>query len=375
MMQATDPASDVLGAVVDSDAHIFEPHDLWSRFLEPRFRDRAPKVLLDDQGCISWDLDGRRTPPLPRFSVAAEDGSRVPYVPRPGMGDPLAHVADMDREGIRHAVVYPGVGLLFQAIEDGELAAALCRAYNDWLREHCAAAPGRIFGAAAVPLQDPRAAVAEVERIAGAAELRSLFVRPNPAGGRLLHDRALDPFWRAAADAGLPVAIHEGTTRSSPTVADDRYQEFFFLHMLSHPFEQQLACLNLIAGGVLDRFPKLRVTFLESGSAWAVHWLARMDEHFEHWGYTLPSLQRRPSDVFRAQCFISTDPEEEAVAATVQYVGEDCVVWASDYPHPDAIFPGAPRATLANPHMSAAQKRKVLVDNGRRLYGFPAETT
>jgi predicted TIM-barrel fold metal-dependent hydrolase len=291
------------------------------------------------------------------------------------MGDPLAHVADMDREGIRHAVVYPGVGLLFQAIDDGELAAALCRAYNDWIREHCAAAPGRIFGAAAVPLQDPRAAVAEVERIAGTAELRSLFVRPNPAGGRLLHDRALDPFWRAAADAGLPVAIHEGTTRSSPTVADDRYQEFFFLHMLSHPFEQQLACLNLIAGGVLDRFPKLRVAFLESGSAWAVHWLARMDEHFEHWGYTLPSLERRPSDVFRAQCFVSTDPEEEAVAATVQYVGEDCVVWASDYPHPDAIFPGAPRATLANPHMSAAQKRKVLVDNGRRLYGFPAERT
>lgn len=369
MTQAT---GDVLGLVVDSDAHIFEPHDLWSRFLDARFRDRAPKVLLDDQGCISWDLDGKRTPPLPRFMVEGEGGERVPYVPRPGMGDPREHVADMDLEGIEYAVVYPGVGLLFQAIEDGELAAALCRAYNDWMREHCSAAPGRIFGAAAVPLQDPRRAVAEVERIAGVAAFRSLFVRPNPANGRLLHDRAFDPFWQAAADAGLPVAIHEGTTRSSPTVADDRYQEFFFLHMLSHPFEQQLACLNLIAGGVLDRFPKLRVAFLESGSAWAVHWLARMDEHFENWGYTLRSLERKPSDVFRAQCFVSTDPEEEAVAATVEYVGEDCVVWASDYPHPDAIFPGAARATLANAHMSALRKRKVLVDNGRRLYGFPA---
>jgi len=376
MSDATSAAAgQVLGSVVDSDTHIYQPQNLWDRFLEPRFRARAPKVLLDHQGRICWDLDGRRTPPLPRFTVAGENGARVPYVPRPGMADPLAHVADMDSEGIRQAVVYPGLGLLFQSIADGELAAALCRAYNDWLREHCSAAPGRLFGAAAVPLQDPRAAVVEVERIAGTPELRALFVRPNPAGGRLLHDPALDPFWRAAADAGLPVAIHEGTTRSSPTVADDRYEQFFFLHMLSHPFEQQLACLNLIAGGVLDRFPRLRVAFLESGSAWTVHWLARMDEHFEHWGYTLPELERRPSDVFRAQCFVSTDPEEDAVAATVEYVGEDCVVWASDYPHPDAIFPGAARATLANHRLSEQRKRKILVDNGRRLYGFATESS
>jgi predicted TIM-barrel fold metal-dependent hydrolase len=374
MPQALAPDG-ILGAVVDSDAHVFEPHDLWERFLDPRFRPRAPKVVLDEQGRIRWDLDGRLTPPLPRFTVPAEDGSRVPYVPRPGMGDPREHVADMDREGIRQAVVYPGIGLLFQSIADGELAAALCRAYNDWLREHCSAAPGRLFGAAAIPLQDVRAAVAEIERVAGADELCALFIRPNPVGGRLLHDPELDPFWRAAADARLPVAIHEGTTRSSPTVAQDRYdardEPFFFLHMLSHPFEQQLACLNLIAGGVLDRHPALRVVFLESGSAWTVHWLARMDEHFEHWGYTLPALERRPSDVFRSQCFISTDPEEDAVAATAEYVGEDCIVWASDYPHPDAVFPGAARATLANPRLGERQKRKILVDNGRRLYGFP----
>lgn len=368
MTSRTSP-DDVLGSVVDSDAHIYEPHDLWDRYLDPRFRARAPKVMLDQQGRIRWDLDGRITPALPLFTVEGENGTRQPYVPRPGMGDPREHVADMDLEGIRHAVVYPGLGLLFQSIEDGALGAALCRAYNDWLQEHCATAPTRLFGAAAIPLQDPALAVAEVERVASSLpQMRAVFVRPNPAGGRLLHDPALDRFWAAAAQARIPVAIHEGTTRSSPTVADDRYDEFFFLHMLSHPFEQQLACLNLIAGGVLDRHPELRVVFLESGSAWAVHWLARMDEHFEHWGYTLPGLKRRPSDAFRAQCFISTDPEEDAVAATVEFVGDDCVVWASDYPHPDAIFPGAPKATLANPRLSATAKRKVLVDNGRRLY-------
>src|SRR5690606_11041929 len=166
-------------------------------------------------GRIHWNLDGTVTPPLPMFTVEGENGERRPYVPRSGMGDPREHVADMDREGIRHAVVYPGLGLLFQAIADGALAAALCRAYNDWLQEHCATAPERLFGAAAIPLQDPDAAVAEVERVASSLpQMRAVFVRPNPAGGHLLHDPALDGFWAAAARTRLPVAIHEGTTRS-----------------------------------------------------------------------------------------------------------------------------------------------------------------
>jgi predicted TIM-barrel fold metal-dependent hydrolase len=227
-----------------------------------------------------------------------------------------------------------------------------------------------LFGAAAVALQDVSTAVDELTRAVEKLGMRTAFIRPNPTAGRLLHDPAMEPFWQRAAELRVPIAIHEGTTRSSPTVADDRYDEFFFLHMLSHPMEQELACLNLIAGGVLSRHPGLRVVFLESGSAWAVHWLERMDEHFEHWGYTLPALREKPSDVFRRQCFVSTDPEEQAVSATLEFVGEDCVVWASDYPHPDAIFPGAVRATLANPRLTATQKRKLLVDNGRRLYGF-----
>ena len=80
-----------------------------------------------------------------------------------------------------------------------------------------------------------------------------------------------------------------------------------------------------------------------------------MDEHFEHWKARL--IKRRPSDVFQEQCFVSTDPEEDAVAATVEYVGEDCVVWASDYPHPGAIFPGHAESDAREPRLSAAAKR------------------
>jgi predicted TIM-barrel fold metal-dependent hydrolase len=362
----------IVGNVVDSDAHIGEPPEVWGHYLAAEYRDRAPKVIVEADGRMRWNLDGRITPPLPRWTAPGTNGERVPYVPRPGLVDANAHLRDMDVEGIRQAVMYPGIGLLFAGIADPGLAAACCRAYNDWLSDHCKADAGRLFGAAAVPLQDVDAAIAELTRAVETLGMRAAFIRPNPHAGRSLHHAALDPFWRRAAQLGVPIAIHEGTTRSCPTVADDRYgdDEFFFLHMLSHPFEQQLACLNMIAGGVLDRHPKLRVVFLESGSAWSVYWLARMDEHFEHWGYTLPSLKTRPSDLFRRQCYISTDPEEHGVAATLSQVGEDCVVWASDYPHPDGIFPGAVQATLGLSELSERQKQKLLVENGRRLYGF-----
>jgi uncharacterized protein len=370
MPGVTERESEIVSQVVDSDAHIGEPPELWTDYLAKPYRARAPRVVLDQARNMRWNLDGRLTEPIPVQMVEDERGQRVPFVPRKGMTDPREHLRDMDVEGIRQAVLYPGMGLLFHGIADPDLATAICRAYNDWLADHCKTDPARLYGAAAIPLQDVAAAVSELTRAVEQLGMRTAFIRPNPIDGRLLHDPTLEPFWRRAADLGVPIAIHEGTTRSSRTVADDRYGEFFFLHMLSHPFEQALACLNLIVGGVLERFPKLRVVFLESGSAWAVHWLERMDEHFEQWGYLVAGLKHKPSDIFRRQCFISTDPDEKAVAATVEFVGEDCVVWASDYPHPDAIFPGAVQATLDNVRLNETQKRKILVDNGRRLYGF-----
>src|SRR5262249_52031482 len=148
-----------------------------------------------------------------------------PFVPRKGMSDPREHLRDMDAEGIHRAVLYPGMGLLFHGIADPALATAICRAYNDWLADHCKAGPGRLYGAAAVPLQDVAAATAELTRAVERLGMCTAFIRPNPIAGRLLHHPEMDPFWQRAADLGVPIAVHEGTTRSSPTVADDRYQE------------------------------------------------------------------------------------------------------------------------------------------------------
>ena len=131
------------------------------------------------------------------------------------------------------------------------------------------------------------------------------------------------------------------------------------------------ACGGLVFGGVMDRFPELRFVFLESGAGWLPYWLARMDEHWETWSSHLPPLQLKPSDTFRRQCFISMDPGDETARALLESVGDDCLTWASDYPHIDAPFPGAVKMlleTLAD--VPADSQRKVLGANAARLYGI-----
>jgi predicted TIM-barrel fold metal-dependent hydrolase len=142
----------------------------------------------------------------------------------------------------------------------------------------------------------------------------------------------------------------------------------FLTHMISHPFEQMLAALSIIAGGVLERFPRLRVAFLESGCGWLPFWLHRMDEHYERRAHEVPWLTMRPSDYFRRQCIISCDPDEVTIPAVVDYIGEDHVCWASDYPHWDAIFPGAVAELRKHLNgLSEAAHEKILGDNARRF--------
>ena len=131
------------------------------------------------------------------------------------------------------------------------------------------------------------------------------------------------------------------------------------------------ACAGLILTGVLERHPTLRVAFLESGSAWLPYWLDRMDGHLETWGKLLPAVRMKPSEYFKRQCVISTDPEDGALEATVRLVGDDCVVWASDYPHPDAHFPGAVSESVKKmAGVPEASRHKIFATNALRLYNL-----
>src|SRR3989442_4497834 len=159
--------------IIDADGHVVEPLDLWDRHAPPRFRDAAPRIMIDEDGYARYRLEGRLTPRLPFMKVA---GERPPFVPPAGGTDPVARLADLDREGISAAVLYPSTGLLLGGVENPLAAVALCRAYNDWLAAYCATPPARLLGVAAGPPPGPAAPAAR----ARGPPLPPAFSPPHP---------------------------------------------------------------------------------------------------------------------------------------------------------------------------------------------------
>ena len=365
--------------IIDCDGHLLEAPDLWQRYLEGDLKNKAPRLVKDRKGDTRILLEGRLYPQvegkgkgfpgLPEAWYKVDQSGRVTHEE---VILPTMRLKAMDTEGIDIAVPFPTLGLYVVDAREPDLNIAICRAYNDWLKkEYLSVDPRRLVGIAMITLRDVGAAVKELRRAVTELGFKGAYLRPNPVGGRTLDDPAYDPLYAEAQSLGVPLMFHEGTDGQLPTAGLDRYDNFFMTHAISHPFEQMLAALSIIAGGVLERFPRLKVAFLESGCAWLPFWLHRMDEHYEKRAHEVPWLTMEPSHYFRRQCMISCDPDEATIPSVVNYIGEDYVCWASDYPHWDAIFPGA--VEELRKHMSGLSEtaqRKVLGENARRFLGL-----
>ena len=221
----------------------------------------------------------------------------------------------------------------------------MCRAYNRWLTDYCKPYPDRLFGIAMLPMQSVDLAIAEMRYAKEKLGMRGGFLRPNPYHGTtMLSDRMYEPFWQLAEDLGFSIGFHEGSTNAMPTVGVDRFaNDRAARHMVSHTMEMMLAALSVIWGGVVDRHPRLRVAFLESGGGWIAPWLDRMDRHFDDKGFNETAPKMRPSELFQRNCWISFEPVENSIAALADYIGPHKILWATDYPHQDGFFPGAPQ--------------------------------
>jgi predicted TIM-barrel fold metal-dependent hydrolase len=362
--------------VVDADGHVVEPVSMWASVPA----EHRPRISRDAQGYEHVVVGDKEILAVP-LGTLATPGARFsdPSDFRPlaealaGGSDPRARLDDMDREGIDQAVLFPSVGLYFWALDDPAAALSIARAYNDWLAGYCAAEPARLFGAAMLPVQDPAAATAELGRARRELGFTAAFVRPNPCRGRSLPHADYEPLWRAAEDLDMTIGIHEGSSVIVPTLGAERPFNPLVLHAASHTFEQMLACAQLMAFGVLERHPRLRVVFLESGGGWAPFWLERLDEQAESFGGFCPEMRLRPSEYFARQCWISFEIDEQTLPALVPLVGADRVVWGSDYPHHDATFPGAVdrlRQTVAP--LAEDVRTKILGTNAAALYQLPA---
>jgi predicted TIM-barrel fold metal-dependent hydrolase len=349
-------------SVIDVDGHVMEPEEIWIPRLAPEFHAFAPRRVIDNQGRIRQFVGGELKQYIPMPPGAG--------TPLPGGFDGKARLEDMDRQGVECSILYPTTGLFFGGIRNADVQIALCRAYNDWLHEFCSADPKRLRGVAAVPQLDIGECVRETERAVRDLDFCAVMLRPNTIGGRNIDDPGYDPLWEALERFDVPAGMHEGTTQDLPQSGDRRFDNFMFRHACTHPHEQQMAVMEFTCGGVLDRHPKLRVVFLESGCGWIAHWLERLDEHVEAWGFASLKPERMPSQAFADQCFVSADPNEKIIPGLVDVIGDESIVFATDYPHPDAVAGDMVGEITRRENLSDESKRHILHDNALRLFNF-----
>jgi uncharacterized protein len=381
--------------IMDADGHVVEPPDFWQTYLEPEFRDLAPyedktpaaaKFL---QQAAKFGLKGLLPNPARNLriqdevvyqKISDEFWSRgiwevVKNYTEPAIRrfDATSQVKALKKMGVDVSFLYPTLGLWVLAIDtmDPKLAGALTRAYNNWLRDFCSYDPQVLRGVGAINVHDPEDMVPELRRIAGFG-WKAVFVHPTPIKGRLLSDPAYEPFWTECERLGIAVGIHEATHSRLPTTGSDRFNTRFAMHACSHPLEGMMAFLTLLEGGVLERHPRLRVAFLEAGCGWLPYWLWRLDDlEYEHLAWEVKdTIKMKPSEYFRRQCFIACEPDEPYIQDIIKYIGEDNLLFASDYPHMDhepeittdlvALEHRLPKRTL----------EKILWDNPVRFYGL-----
>jgi predicted TIM-barrel fold metal-dependent hydrolase len=367
--------------VIDADGHVCEPVDLWERELPPSMRERGPRVrwsdgagtqqvLVEDHVAIPMGLAGLGNAGM-HANQEFGNALRYPDDLNPGGWDAAERLAVMDAEGIDMAVLYCGLGQSLGGFDDVDLAIASHRVWNDWIADWTAADPDRLIGTAVIPPHDPAAAAREVERADGLGLVAGV-VRPNPVFGVSLWSPHFDPMYEALAGTGMPLGLH-GAGLFDVDGVSKRMVDLMALgthHALILFMDQYLTLAGLVYGGVFERHPDLQVLVLECGGGWIAHWMDRFDEFLEayDWALTAP-LSLTPSEYFRRNCVISFDPGERTMGAMADLAGEDNLIWASDFPHSDAKYPGVVDELMERvDDLPAERQRKIVGANAARVY-------
>ncbi|MGB7948495.1 MAG: amidohydrolase family protein, partial [Candidatus Binatia bacterium] len=365
--------------ILDSDMHLMEPVDLWERYIDAPFKSAAPRGLTSKnvRDLRMAHPDGRLWG-LPQTHGKRNSNQGHNFRKNQGVYGPLAdrgwtaevQLEAMDVEGIDVAVLYPtrGLQVLAEPNMEPKFAAALARAYNDWLYDFCERDPKRLFGAGMISPFDIDAALAEVKRCVKELGFRAIFMRSNITNGRNWHDDYYEPLWSLLEESAIPVGFHESSSTAGRQIGDHFEPNFMLRRVVAQPMEQMLGLVSLCSGGVLARHPKLRVAFLEANCTWLPWLLWRLDEGWEREGdIWAKDLTMAPSEYFKRQVFVSVEPDEAGVKYVIDYIGTGRLVFSTDYPHGDSKFPHAVENFLQLA-ISRDDKRKILWDNCAEFY-------
>ena len=284
--------------------------------------------------------------------------------------DAAERIKDMDFEGVDVNLTLPsGWWGTWTSTEDVALEAGMFRAYHRWMEAYCGQFPGRLGGVICASGRDIKSAVEEIHR--WGKSRWAWGVLPYAPYGMPLDHPDFEPVWAAAAEYDLAVTLHTFTVM--PPYAPggtDNWENLFLQRSASHPWCGMRNMASLIGSGLMDRYPKLRIGTLEAGHGWLPFWMARIDEHARTIRSEIPDLKMMPSEyVLSGRYFQSIEIPEglKLTNAVIELIGEDVLMYASDYPHGESHFPESVDLVM-DWDMSRARKQKLFWDNAVKLY-------
>ena len=331
--------------IIDADGHVTETQEQIAKYLDEPYRRRPTHQFF-----FPWDgWDRRMLGTLGEYAGTAD-----------------AWLKALDRGGMEMAVLYPTLGLFMSFLKDRQWALALCRAYNSFMHEEFTRKSPRLKAVALLPLQDAEAAARELRR--AVRELGCVGAMLAADGAHLLGDARFTPIFDEAQRLDTMLGVHASGSHLGGGGLE-LFPTFIQTHTCSHAFGQMRQLTSIVLEGVPERFPNLRIAFLEAGCGWAPYWIERMDEEYAKRASEAPALKKKPSDYVRSgKIFFSCEADECLLPQALKLIGEDQIVYASDYPHWDGSYPHSLDELRSREDVSAAQKKKVLGENAQRLY-------
>lgn len=369
--------------IISSDSHVIEPWFLWQERLPAKYRDRAPRLVRNDDGSDRLVCEDIEMPPIGTAAGVFRGNAEVRQTGRweedipPSAYDPDARIKEIDRDTIWGEVMYPTFGLGFYGIDDVAFKWALLRAYNDWLAEFCAAHPNRFKGVAMLANDDPALAIEELERAKKRGFVGVMVPTVAGEGVPQYHERGMDPLWEAAVANDMSVNIHAGTARErnkktnliqasggrNPTKSPLKYEVFV------------KPMLNMIFGGVFVRHPKLNFISAENEAGWATHILERADFEWQRYQNVAVKdfegrIPEKPSEYFKRNIKLTFLRDTVAIR-TYDLLGEDTLMFQTDFPHGISTYPNSRAMCDAMfEGVDESVRDKIVHDNAAKLYGF-----
>jgi predicted TIM-barrel fold metal-dependent hydrolase len=366
---------------ISADSHVTEPPIIYTEYVEPKYRDRAPKLVPHSEKGEVYAVDGMPNVPLGMAAAAGKDPKTITFFDAKfenlyrGGWDAKARLADMDRDGVAAEVVYPTVGMVLCNHPDANFKAALFRGYNRWLRDYISEGQGRVCGIGQSAVSSVTEAIEDVITIKESGFKGAMF--PGFPGTDFDYDdKAFDPLWSTLVELGLPVSFHSFT--SAPKKDGERLYDGFrggqINSFLSVMRENQNILGMMIFSGVFERFPGLKVVCVEADAGWAPHFMYRMDHVFNRhrfWAKATVLEKRLPSEYFADNIYL-TFQDDWIAFQVVDLLNWKRLMWASDYPHSDSTWPNS--TELLKKHaerLSIEQRAAILRGNVTDLYKLP----